>query len=230
MPTIDKQGGVARISPLGITIFESKQRQTLLGPLFGGIQPVRQPVIDELLGLGDEIDKQTGGGTTTTTEGDREVTLVGCPGDRQPPAEGTSTTPSAREYFATGVLLTDITLGGLTGVSNVNVVLGGAQAFTEGESFDSAFGEGGFKVPALPKIETIPGTPGTPDIPGTPAERPQALPTDTTVAGRAVPGEKGGVAIWIGLAGLLLAATIGATDWYLIRRGRASLPTGPPEA
>jgi hypothetical protein len=231
MPKVDKQGGVARITPLGITIFESKQRQTLLGPLFGSIQPVRQPLIDELLGLGEDIDAQTGGGTTTTTEGDREVTLVGCPGDRQPPAEGTSTTPSAREYFATGVLLTDITLGALTGVSNLNIVLGGAQAFTEGESFDSAFGEGGFKVPALPKTETIPGTPGTPDIPGTPGGETQALPTDTSVAaGKTVPGEKGGVAIWIGLAGLLLAATIGATDWYLIHRGRASLPTGPPEA
>ncbi len=231
MPKVDKQGGVARITPLGITIFESPQRQLLLGPLFGSIQPVRQPLIDELLGLGEEIDTVTGGGTTTTTEGDREVAFVGCSGDRQPPAEGTSTTPSAREYAATGVLLTDITLGGLTGVSNVNVVLGGAQAFTEGESFDSAFGDGGLKIPPLPQIETIPGAPGTPGTPGTPGDLPQALPA-AEEAGRTVPGSKGGVAIWIGLAGLVLAATIGGTDWYLIRRGRARglLPNGPPQA
>jgi hypothetical protein len=45
-----------------------------------------------------------------------------------------------------------------------------------------------------------------------------------------VPGERGGIAIWIGLAGLLLAAVIGATDWYLIRKARAILPSGPSGA
>jgi hypothetical protein len=231
LPTFSNQGGVARITPLGINIFESDLRQQLLGPLFGGIQPIRQPVIDELLGLGEEIDKATGGGQTTVGEGGREVTNVGCPGDRQPPAEGSSSTPSAREYAATGVLLTDITLGGLSGVSNVNVVLGGASAYTEGTRFDDPFAGGSLKIPPLPQIEAIPGSPGTPDIPGTVAEVPQALP-EAEIAGRTVPGEKGGVAIWIGLAGLVLAATIGGTDWYLIRRGRARgiLPTGPPQA
>ena len=233
LPTFSNQGGVARITPLGINIFESQQRQLLLGPLLGAIQPVRQPLIDELLGLGEEIDKATGGGETTVSEeGGRDVTLVGCPGDRQPPAPGTSTTPSAREYAATSVLLTDITLGALSGVSNLNIVLGGASAFTEGKSFGDPFGSGSLKVPPLPRIETIPGTPGTPGIPGTPAELPQALPPTTEETGRNVPGSKGGVAIWIGLAGLVLAATIGGTDWYLIRRARlrGALPNGPPQA
>ncbi len=231
MPVLDTQGGVARVSPLGIQIFESDLRQQLLGPLVGTIDSNRRELVDALIGLGQSIDDQTGGGKTTVSEeGGREVTQVGCPGDRQPPAPGTSTTPSAREYTATGVLLGDITLGGLSGVSNVNVVLGGASAFTEGESFDSPFGTGGLKIPPLPKIESIPGTPGTPDIPGT-GDLPQALPA-AEEAGRTVPGSKGGVAIWIGLAGLVLAATIGGTDWYLIRRARArgALPIGPPQA
>jgi hypothetical protein len=233
LPTFSKQGGVARITPLGINISESDLRQQLLGPLLGGIQPVRQPLVDELLGLGEEIDKATGGGTTTVNEeGGREVTNVGCPGDRQPPAPGTSSTPSAREYAATSVLLTDISLGALSGVSNLNIVLGGASAFTEGQSFDDPFAGGSLKLPPLPQLETIPGAPGIPDIPGTPAELPQALPGDTSTAGRTVPGGKGGVAIWIGLAGLVLAAAIGGTDWYLIRRGRmrGELPIGPPQA
>lgn len=231
LPVVEKQGGVARISPLGISIFESDARQAALGPLLGSIQPVRQPLIDSLLGVGVSIDDATGAsGGATVTEGDREVNLVGCPGDRQPPPEGVSTTPSAREYIATGVLLTDISLGGLSGVSNVNVVLGGASAYTEGEKFDSPFGDGSL-LPELPPItETIPGTPGVPAIPGTDGIEDVALPVDngTTVAGRTVQGERGGVAIWIGIIGLVLAAAIAATDWYLIRRGRAVLPTGPP--
>ncbi len=232
LPSFSNQGGVARITPLGLNIFESDLRQQLLGPLLGSIQPVREPLFDELLGLGEEIDKATGGGETTVSEeGGREVTNIGCPGDRQPPPPGTSTAPSAREYTATGVLLTDISLGALSGVSNLNIVLGGASAFTEGEDFDDPFAGGSLKIPPLPQIENIPGTTGTPDIPGTAAELPQALPAAEEAA-RTVPGSKGGVAIWIGLAGLVLAATIGGTDWYLIRRARArgALPIGPPQA
>ncbi len=232
-PQEASEGGVARISPLGIQVFESPLRAQLLGPLFGGIHPVRQPVIDELLGMGEQFDEAAGtGGSGEVTEGDREVTFVGCPGDPQPANAGESS--GAYDYTAVGVLVTDITLGALTGVSSLNLVLGGASAVTEGERFDSPFAPGGLKAPPAPVIQTIPGVPGVAGTPGDPGgeadvgDDVQALPVgEGTQAGSNVPGDTGGVALWIGLVGLFLAFLIGGTDWYLIRRAREILPVGP---
>ncbi|MGH2760561.1 MAG: hypothetical protein ACRDKJ_13515, partial [Actinomycetota bacterium] len=230
LPTVDTSGGVARITPLAIQIFESPTRSSVLGPLFGNIQPLRQPLVDELFGLAEEFDNQTGlGADEGVEEGDREVTQVECNGDL-PPSAGDSS--GARDYAASGILVTDITLGAISGVSTLQVALGGAVAFTEGKAFDNPFGTDGFKVAPLPVNNVIPGSPGTPGTPGTPGS--QAAPNlDTgtgTAAGRTVPGERGGIAMWIGLAGLLLAGVIGATDWYLIRKARAVLPVGPSGA
>lgn len=228
LPRVDTTGGIARISPLSISIFESQLRSTLLGPLFGGIHPVRQPVVDELLGLADQVDEQTGlGAEEEVEEGDREVSAARCSGDPLPQSGSSS---DARDYTATSVLVTDITLGVLSGTGSLTVALGGAQAFTEGVAFESPFGTGGFRAPLPPIEQVIPGSPGIPPIPGSPGTDPQAGSIITTTrGGRTVPGDKGGLAIWIGIAGLALAAVIGATDWYLIRRGRSVLPTGPTE-
>ncbi len=227
LPVVDTSGGVARITPLAIQIFESPTRSALLGPLFGGIQPIRQPLIDELFGLGEQIDEATGG-EEQVQEGDREVVQTGCNGDPLPPQPGDSS--GARDYAATGVLVADITLGAVSGVSSLTVALGGAVAYTEGQAFDNPFGVGEVKTPLSPISNLIPGAAGTPGTPGTPGS--QAAPTlnTGTAAGRTVPGERGGIAIWIGLAGLLLAGAIGATDWYLIRKARAILPSGPSGA
>lgn len=224
LPVVSTSGGVARITPLAISIYESPLRSQLVGPLLGGIQPVRQPLIDELLGLGEQIDEATGA-EEEVQEGDREVTQTGCNGDPLPPQAGDES--GARDYAATGVLVTDISLGVLSGVSSLQVAVGGAQAFTEGQAFDSPFGTDGFKVLPPPVNQILPGTPGSPGTPGTPGTQGTPNLATGTTASRTIPGERGGVAMWIGLAGLLLAGLIGATDWYLIRRGRAILPSGP---
>jgi hypothetical protein len=229
LPVADTSGGVARITPLAIQIFESPMRSTLLGPLFGNIQPLRQPLVDELFGLAESIDEQTGlGAEDEVTEGDRELTQVECNGD-MPPNAGNSS--GARDYSANGILVTDITLGAISGVSSLTVALGGAVAFTEGQRFENPFGIGSFKAPPVPVSNLIPGTPGSPGTPGTPgSQAAPSLNTGTAAAGRTVPGQRGGIAMWIGLAGLLLAGVIGATDWYLIRKARAILPAGPSGA
>jgi len=228
LPVVNTSGGVARITPLAISIFESPLRSQLFGPLLGGIQPVRQPLVDELFGLGEQIDEQTGG-EEEVEEGDRQVTQTGCNGDPLPPQPGDSS--GARDYAATSVLVTDITLGAVTGVSSLQVAVGGAQAFTEGTIFDSPFGTGGFRAPLPPINQVIPGTQGVPGLSGTPGTDPrEGSVVTTTRGGRIIPGGRGGLAILIGIVGLALAGALGATDWYLIRRGRGVLPAGPSEA
>lgn len=231
LPVADTTGGIARISPLSISIFESPLRSQLLGPLFGGVQPVREPLVNEYFGLAEQFDESagTGGDDEEVEEGDREVSQAQCNGDL-PPNSGDGS--GARDYAATSVLVTDITLGVVTGVSSLVVALGGAQAFTEGTLYESPFGFGGFKELPPPVNQVIPGTAGVPPVPGTPGTpgtQPE-LATESAPAARTVPGTRGGAALWIGLAGLLLTALIAGRDWWLIRRGRDILPTGPAEA
>ena len=101
LPKVDTSGGVARITPLAIQIFESPLRASVLGPLFGNIQPLRQPLIDELFGLAEEFDNQTGlGGEEEVQEGDREVTQVECNGDLPPNASLTCSHRAPRRVSA----------------------------------------------------------------------------------------------------------------------------------
>jgi hypothetical protein len=48
-PKAHKAGDVIFVDPMGISIFPSAKRDTLLTPLFGGVQPVRQDIFDALL-------------------------------------------------------------------------------------------------------------------------------------------------------------------------------------
>ena len=89
-PTVQKDGDFARVSPLGIRIVNSQLGQTVVAPVVGGLQPVREPVTgaiiencddckaailvaDVMAGVitgGGRLDIELGG-TTGFTEGTR---------------------------------------------------------------------------------------------------------------------------------------------------------------
>jgi hypothetical protein len=66
-------------------------------------------------------------------------------------------------------------------------------------------------------------TPGTPGSPGTPGTTPvdegvlSAAPAQTT---KTIPGDKGGVAVAVGLIGLGVAIGLAIGDWYRMRLSR----------
>lgn len=129
------------------------------------------------------------------------------------------------------VLLADLTIGILSGSSQLHLEFGGVSAFTEGERFESPFG-GTFKPPApvavppqavfTPGTVGTPGTQGAPGTPGTPGEE------GTLVAGprtEVVPGNKGGFAVIVGLLGLAVAIALAAGDWHRMRYGKRAAMT-----
>jgi hypothetical protein len=123
-----------------------------------------------------------------------------------------------------GILLADLTIGILSGSSQLHLEFGGVSAFTEGETFKSPFGAIDFDPPkntvAPPQTVFTPGTPGTRGTTGAiPADEGTlvASPAETT---RTIPGDKGGVAVAVGLIGLGVAIGLAIGDWYRMRVGR----------
>jgi hypothetical protein len=148
---------------------------------------------------------------------------------------------------ASAILLADVTLGVFSGASNFDVELGGATAFTEGETFDDPFGDfelGGFDdfgpvtdVGGAGGDTTgagVGGTAGTPGTPGTPdqvieQEAPatagnggggQAVATPISETTDTGPG----MAILVGLVGLFAAVGMAAADWHRIRNAQRMIP------
>ena len=72
-----------------------------------------------------------------------------------------------------GILLADLTVGILSGSSQLHLEFGGVSAFTEGETFESPFGGIDFNPPknTVTPPQTV-FTPGTPGTKGTPATTP----------------------------------------------------------
>lgn len=204
-PVVTTDGGVARISPLMIRGGGSELGNTVLAPAIGALQPVREPVADALIGANPE--------------------------------------------FATAFLLADVTLGVLSGGSAFEIQLGGASAFTEGEAFEDPLG--GFELGAGPDvlgtigpglgtgtpvsagtvgagaIAGIPGTPGTPGV-ATPGAATAPVSVARSVgaqlAGRTIPGTRGGAAALVGFLGLLGALGMAVADWQRLRGGSRTIP------
>lgn len=185
LPEVQKLGDVARVTPLAIEIIDSPLGRQFLAPIISELQPIRDPLIQELITGEDAPFKDA----------------------------------------SAAVLIADLTLGIATGASQLHIELGGANAFTEGERFENPF----FSLPELPPVVGslgsifTPGTAGTQGTPGTPGvqdtgELVAALPQSP--AQRTVPGDKGGVAVMVGLIGLIAAAGLAAADWYRMRTAR----------
>jgi hypothetical protein len=119
-----------------------------------------------------------------------------------------------------GVLAADLTLGILSGASQLHIELGGANSYSEGELFASPFGPNDFRPPDVgPQSLTIPGIPGRPAIPGTtPTNDTGQLAAALPPAQKTIPGGKGGIALAVGFAGLAVALALASADWYRMRK------------
>jgi hypothetical protein len=127
------------------------------------------------------------------------------------------------------ILLADLSLGILSGSSQLHLEFGGVTAFTEGQTFESPFGRGiDFSPPKVAPPQTVfePGRVGTPGTPGTSPSDEGTLVAAPVPGTRTVPGDRGGVAVAVGLIGLAVAIALATADWWRMHRSKQALTVG----
>jgi hypothetical protein len=196
-PVNDSVAGVASMSPLAIEIRNSALGRQFLAPALGAIQPIREPLANQLIPLLKMPHDLTASSDTSC-----------------------NASPSAPD-LSVAVLLADLSLGIFAGSADFHLELGGVNAYTEGARFTNPFLGNFGKVPPLnTSLQTLtnPGSPGTPGVPGTPGlEQAQLAVSPPGAAQHTIPGSKGGNAVAVGAFGLAAAILLAAADWYRMR-------------
>lgn len=197
MPVDESASGVASMSPLQIQIVNSPLGRQFLGPVLAAVQPIREPLADELIPILKQPKEIVGGNPNDCDQ---------------------TTAPD----LSVAVLAADLGIGVAAGSSDLHIELGGVNAFTEGERFDNPFGFGDFRPPQVPGTVFTPGTPGRPGIPGTPGDKGVLVAQPGVGAQRTIPGGRGGIAIAVGIAGLAVAIALAIADYRRMRASRAA--------
>jgi hypothetical protein len=198
-PVFDKSGGVAAVSPLSIQIINSQLGRQFLGPVLGAIEPIREPLSQQLIPILEKPQQVVGGNPNDCSQ---------------------TTVPD----LTVGLLVADLGIGVAAGSSQLHIDLGGTNAYTEGEQFNNPFN---FHIPSIattatpPKTIVTPGTAAIPAIPGSTAAPPTNLAgAEVPRSDKTIPGGKGGIAIAVGLIGVVCALVLAGADWYWMRAHR----------
>jgi hypothetical protein len=195
LPTIEPRNGQANVSPLSIDIINSALGRQYLAPILADIRPIREPIADAFIDLAKQL-----------VETNEEI-------------------PDA----SVAILAGDVALGIFSGSSQLHIEMGGVSSFTEGEAFDSPFGAVDFNPPKLgtpPKTVFTPGTAGTPDVPGTAPTTVDGEFAAAPIPGsKTIPGDKGGVAMMVGLIGIAVAIALATRDYWKMRQFRREAMT-----
>ncbi len=197
-PAFDKTGGVATVSPLSIQVVDSQLGRQFLAPALAAIEPIREPLSQQLIPILEKPAQVVGGNPNDCSQ---------------------TTVPD----LTVGVLVADLGIGVAAGSSQLHIDLGGTDAYTEGEVFSNPFN---FNVPSpaslgtAPKTIFTPGTAGVPAIPGASEGETPLAQSPVARSDKTIPGGKGGVAIAVGIIGILCALALAGADWYWMRRHR----------
>lgn len=198
LPVDESAAGVASMSPLQIQIVNSPLGRQFLAPVLAAVQPIREPLADELIPILKQPKEIVGGNPNDCDQ---------------------TTVPD----LSVAVLAADLGIGVAAGSSNLHIELGGVNAFTEGTLFENPFGFGDFRPPSLPPQTVFtPGTPGRPGVPGTPGDEGVLVAQPGGPAQRTIPGGRGGIAVAVGIAGLAVAVALAIADYRRMRAGRAA--------
>lgn len=220
-PAVQKEGDLVRVTPLAIRVVNSQLGQTVVAPILGAIQPIRDPITgaivencaecavalllaDVVAGVvsgGGRLDIELGG-VTGYTEGERYES------------------PFNFDFSGAG--------GGASSDFG-----GGAEAFPSSDIDSSPSSFESTRVP-LATTDASLGAPG--GGLATPAAAPGggsggAGAGRNVVAGTLArasgddTGSTGGAAALIGLAGVLAALALGAADFRAIRTARRTIPS-----
>jgi hypothetical protein len=196
-PANDSVAGVASVTPLAIEIRNSALGRQFLAPVLGAVQPIREPLANQLIPLLKQPHDMTASSDPSC-----------------------NASPSAPD-LSVAVLLADLSLGIFAGSADFHLELGGVTSFTEGTRFSNPFlNTLGTVPPQNTSLQTLtkPGSPGTPGIAGTPGlQTAQLAAVPPGAAPHTTPGSRGGTAVAVGAFGLAAAILLAAADWYRMR-------------
>ena len=216
-PVVQRENGVARVSPLTVRMADSSIGRQVLGPLLGNLQPIREPLAEGLL----NADCRFGGAITVADVA--LGTLSGSGGLSFDFGGALATSEGARyDNPLAGPIGDDF------GAPGDEVVLPPSTAA------EAALPDSG----PLPPEELAAALPGDPaagadySAPGpVPPEdllsaptRPSPSPATLGPASSRLPGRKGGAALAVGIVGLLAVLFLAVADAAHIRRASRSIP------
>ncbi len=220
-PRLDKSGGVARVTPLTLRMADSPLGREYVGPALGGLQPVRDPLVNGLLAFSCDFglavtvaDIALGvasgsgavsfdfGGALATTEGTRYENPFGGPLDDVFPVLD----PPIEAPLPPDAPLLD------SGAAPAFEPPAPGPTFPPDRGFlpDTA-ADGGAPLPAGDELVAF--------QPASPAALPSPSPASSHL-----PGRRGGTALAVGIIGLAGILALALADALHIRRSARTIP------
>ena len=203
-PTVRKESGIQFVDPMRIGVVPSTARESVIGPIFNGIQPVRESVFDALI----EADCSSASGLTIL-----DLVLGSVTGAGSLSIELGGVTASSKEIAFTSFLgglgnapsLPPLSAGGGSSPS-----LGGTSGSSPSLSGGSSSGTGGAAVAPPTTVASSSG---------------DQAPGDEQAIGDVEPlsGRRGGALAGVGLGGLALLAALAGADRAQMRRAQRSI-------
>lgn len=196
-PKVRNESGISFVDPMRIGIVPSETRDGILGPIFNAAQPVREALVDALIG----IDCSNASYITVA-----DIALGSLTGAGSMNIELGGVTAQSADLGQTNLLrdlptFTPAEPAGVTGGTDGGGVVPGTPGSSSSGGTDS--GEGS-------SVVTTPAATGGNET---------ALPAVKRIA-----GTRGGPLVWIGLAGLLLLGALAEMDRRKMRAAQRAVP------
>ena len=203
-PTVRNESGIQFVDPMRIGIVPSTARESVLGPVFNGLQPVRESVFDAL------IEADCGNASYITV---LDIVLNSVTGAGSLNMELGGVTASSNEIAFTSFL------GGLGGAPSLPPLsAGGASPSALGSAGGTSSSLSGGSSGSAGGVTAAPPTTVASSSGGQEAGDEQAVADVQPIS-----GSRGGALAGVGLGGLALLAALAAADRAQMRRAQRSI-------
>ncbi len=203
-PTVRKESGIQFVDPMRIGVVPSTARESVIGPVFNGIQPVRESVFDAII----EADCSSASGLTIL-----DLVLGSVTGAGSLSLELGGVTASSNEIAFTSFL------GGLGNAPSL-------PPLSSGDASIPSLGGGVGSSPSLSGGSSAPSGAAVAAPPTTVASSSGAQESsgEQAIADiEPISGSRGGALAGVGLGGLALLAALAAADRAQMRRAQRSI-------
>ncbi len=215
-PKVEKDAGVVRVSPMTVRLSDSPLGRSAVGPVLGALQPVRDPLVEQLLSFSCDFG-------TAVTVADVVTSIASGSGGVSFDVGGVSATTEGTRYDNPF----DGPLGDPFGAAEPALPAPGDDFAFEtpaGEHLAAPLPAGnplalpasGFSPAPLPAVGPGPAEPAPPSVA---VVQPAVGPSSRRLA-----GSRGGAALAVGAVGLLAVLVLAAADALHLRRSARSIP------
>lgn len=204
-PEVRNESGIISVEPLSIGIVPSEARDGVLGPVLSAISPVRESVVDALLGI------DCGNASYITIA---DIALGSITGAGSLSIELGGVNATSGDIQGTSLLGGTGGLGSLTPAVPASPTGGGSLGSTGDGGSAGTVGGGGGTTPDVTDTATTDETTSSPST-----DDEAALPDVQPIS-----GSRGGPLVGVGLGGLLLLAALAEGDRRKMRAAQRSVP------